>query len=389
MIRLTDDDATIQGNLMPYRTVRFSPDASLSVQPSIIGAGRKLVCSAAKSSLKLALLCSLVVAAYDTAAACEPEVDATGTEQIVATASKLTGSFDDRSTIVHDFDSAKRAVWSNLPASFLSRPGVRLGDMDDEQLGYAFAFLDTALGNCGMEMVKGILGAEEVLSTRQRARRLGWSADNYWLAIYGKPSVAEAWAWGFGGHHLAINATMDSGRMYLSPTFLGIEPAYYRNPDGAELRPFGDIVSLTAELLETLEANRLEESRIRSRPRELHAGAGKDGYVPPLEGGKVNLWNESEQSLLLQLVGKWVNMMPPEFARQRMDEIKTGAGNLHFAWQGSQTASERLYFRVQSASDELLLEFSMQGGVGARDEEGHYHSIYRDPSNEYGRSGAD
>ena len=47
---------------------------------------------------------------------------------------------------------------------------------------------------------------------------------------------------------------------------------------------------------------------------------------------------------------------------------------------GDIDGSGPIYYRIQGPS--LIIEFSTQGDVGS--DAGHYHSVYRDPTNEYG-----
>ena len=54
---------------------------------------------------------------------------------------------------------------------------------------------------------------------------------------------------------------------------------------------------------------------------------------------------------------------------------------MRFAWHGPADGSGAIYYRIQGPT--LLIEFSAQGALGAAG--GHYHSIYRNPTNEYGR----
>ena len=68
---------------------------------------------------------------------------------------------------------------------------------------------------------------------------------------------------------------------------------------------------------------------VRSRPRELYAGAGSDGVIPALEA------------------------------------------------RSTRPAPSTTGYRVT-----LIVEFATRGGVGTGG--GHYHSIYRNPANEYG-----
>ena len=110
-------------------------------------------------------------------------------------------------------NSPLRANWSNLPAGMLrfARNGVRFGDLSGPQRAAMFDFLAAALSAHGDTLVAGLLAAESVLSKAPRAARLGWSADNYWLAFFGEPAEAPSWSWQFGGHHLALNVSVHDG----------------------------------------------------------------------------------------------------------------------------------------------------------------------------------
>jgi len=332
------------------------------------------------------MLCASLLLLAGAAEACEQDASMSGGREIAAAAEELlrTLSADERTRAAFALDAAERAAWTNLPARFLARPGIRLGDLDAAKRAAVSGFLGTALSRCGMLAVDGILGAEAVLSTKPQAERLGWTDDNYWLAFYGTPSEAEPWAWGFGGHHLALNVTLAGERMSLSPSFVGIEPARYRNEQGARAAPLDRIPDRIAALLAALDTERREESRLPKRPKDILAGAGKDAFIPELPPGRAGLWSGAERELLFALIGEWVTLMPPGPAGRRMAEIRADADALYFGWRETSAAAGDLYIRIQSASDTLLIEFAMNGGLGTPDESGHYHSIYRNPSNEYG-----
>ena len=95
-------------------------------------------------------------------------------------------------------------------------------------------------------------------------------------------------------------------------------------------------------------------------------------------------WPAERQRQLLDLIGVWVGVMPPEAAERRMAEIEAELSDVRFAWNGRTDGSGSIYYRIQGPT--LLIEFSTRGSVGA--EAGHYHSIYRNRTNEYGRGGA-
>jgi len=341
---------------------------------------------APRTCRRTGILCTGLILLAGAAAACEQDMSLSGSAEIAAAAEELLQalSAEERAKATFALDAAERAAWTNLPARFLVRPGIRLGDLNNAKRNAVSEFLGTALSRCGVLAVEGILGAEAVLSTKRQAERFGWTDDNFWLAVYGTPSETEPWAWGFGGHHLALNATLAAGRMALSPSFVGIEPARYRNEQGKHVAPLDAAPNRIAELLAALDAARLEESRLSDRPNDILAGADKDGLIPELPPGRVGAWRGSEQDLLLAVIGEWVNLMPPGLAAPRMAEVRADAESLRFGWHETSATAGDLYVRIQSAADSLLIEFSMNGGRETSDESGHYHSIYRNPSDEYG-----
>ena len=135
------------------------------------------------------------------------------------------------------FDSPLRPNWSNLPPGMtrFERNGVRIGDLDAVQTALMHEFLRVALSPDGYAKVVGIVGAEDALAATS-SRQL--SADNYWLAFFGEPSLESPWGWQFGGHHLAVNVTVIDGRSYLSPTLVAIQPATYE-AEGVTVTPLG------------------------------------------------------------------------------------------------------------------------------------------------------
>ena len=282
-------------------------------------------------------------------------------------------------------DSPLIANWSNLPTRILrfERNGVRVGDLRDTQLTALWDFLSAALSPEGVELVLGVIAAEGVLSDAPRTARFGWSPDNYWLAFFGEPSADRDWRWQFGGHHLAINVAVTGGVMSMSPTFIGIEPAAF-DVDGSEVAPLQDRVSLAVALMEALPDEQRDDAIVRRRPREVYAGPGRDGEIPPVEGSLVSSWPAESQRQLLELIALWVGVLKIGVAERRIAEIESALPDMRFAWNGRTDGSRSVYYRIQGPN--LIIEFSTEGSVGA--DGGHYHSIYRNPTNEYGEAQA-
>lgn len=109
-------------------------------------------------------------------------------------------------------------------------------------------------------------------------------------------------------------------------------------------------------------------------------GAGNDGVVPQPEGIVASDLTAEQQAMLLDLIGQWVNNFPASAAATRLAAIEADFGNTTFAWTGNTDTGDNIYYRIQGPT--LLIEFEVEGNLGA--DGGHLHSIYRDPTNEYG-----
>ena len=289
---------------------------------------------------------------------------------------------DQRSEALLAFDSPLRPNWSNLPPGMtgFELNGVRISDLDAPQTELMHDFLRAALSPEGYVKVVGIVGAEDALAASS-GRQL--SADNYWLAFFGEPSVDAPWGWQFGGHHLALNVTVIDGRSYLSPTLIAIQPATYVS-EGVTVAPLAGEVQAGLALMHALDDAQRAAARVQ-RPNELWAGAGNDGLIPPLEGSRVSSWSEAQQALLLDAVALWVGLLPAASAEERMSEIATELAETTFAWHGDIDAARPIYYRIQGPT--LIIEFATQSSQ--RGDRAHYHSIYRNPTNEYGAAALD
>jgi hypothetical protein len=79
---------------------------------------------------------------------------------------------------------------------------------------------------------------------------------------------------------------------------------------------------------------------------------------------------------LMEIVREWAGIAHDSFAGPRLDEIRTNLPQTYFAWSGPTIPGSAAYFRVQGPT--LVIEFAPQRDVD------HIHTIYRDPTNDYG-----
>ena len=309
-----------------------------------------------------------------------------GKENVVAIAAGANAFLNlltesERSSIVYALDDPKRSNWSNLPAGLVrfDRNGIRIGDLNNDQTTALHEFLALSLSADGYRTVMEVVGADGVLAQSSNSRRLRFGADNYWLAFFGQPSATEPWGWQFGGHHLAFNVAVGAEHLTMSPTFIGVEPATYATGSQTSA-PLEEELQAGLMLINSLAEDQQNASKVRRRPQETYTGAGKDGVIPNFEGSRVSIWSPGQQQSLLETVALWVGMMPNHSASLRLAEIESDLDETYFAWNGNLDGSGSIYYRIQGP--QLIIEFSTQGRVAASG--GHYHSVYRDPTNEYG-----
>ena len=287
----------------------------------------------------------------------------------------------ERSSIVYALDDPKRSNWSNLPAGLVrfDRNGIRIGDLNNDQTTALNEFLALSLSADGYRTVMEVVGADGVLAQSSNSRRMQFGADNYWLAFLGQPSATEPWGWQFGGHHLAFNVAVAAEHLTMSPTFIGVEPASYAT-GSQTAAPMEEELQAGLMLINSLAEDQQTAAKVRRRPQETYTGAGKDGVIRNLEGSRVSVWSPGQQQSLLETVALWLGMMPNHRASLRLAEIESDLDETYFAWNGNLDGSGSIYYRIQGP--QLIIEFSTQGRVAASG--GHYHSVYRDPTNEYG-----
>jgi hypothetical protein len=302
------------------------------------------------------------------------------TTKAVAAAKTFLDSLDakERARAGFDFDSKKKAGWSNLPVTMVPRNGVRLGDLTKAQRNAAMDLLAAVLSKEGNQKVIDIMNADEQLAKGKGGKggKTIFGNDNYFLAIFGTPSVKEPWMVQFGGHHLGLNVTVVQKSFVLTPTHTGTQPASFKR-DGNTVRPLGGENDKAFKLLAALDDKQKAQAVLKDKPGNLVLGPGQDGKVIKAEGIKGSALTAAQQALLLDVIGEWINMVPGDVATARMAEIKTDIGDTYFAWMGPTTAGSAVYYRIQGPT--LVIEYAPQGSTD------HIHTVVRDPTNDYGQ----
>jgi hypothetical protein len=95
--------------------------------------------------------------------------------------------------------------------------------------------------------------------------------------------------------------------------------------------------------------------------------------------------NEKQKAMLLELIAEWSGIVHDSAAASRIGEIRAGLNDTWFAWSGPTSAAPgrniTAYYRIQGPN--LVIEYAPQPLGG--DPSMHVHTMYRDPTNDYGR----
>jgi len=302
------------------------------------------------------------------------------TSQAAAAAEDFLATLDDaqRAEATFDFDDELKSNWTNVPTSDEERNGVPFGDMTEEQQQATMAILEAAMSEEGYEKAVGIMEGDEALAGEGGGGQFG--IDHFVAGIFGTPSETDPWMLQLAGHHLVLNLTVAGEDNVLTPSFVGVQPSEFEL-DGETVRPMGDENDKAFELINALDEDQQEEATLDYELSDVVLGPGEDGRTLEPEGILASDLDAGQQALLLSLVGEWVGLVNDETAATRMSEIEDSLAETYIAWSGPTTNGETTYYRITGPT--LHIEFSHQaqpapGGIL------HVHSIYRDPTNEYG-----
>lgn len=302
---------------------------------------------------------------------------------IVAAGQALDAALGDEQTanLYFAFDNAEqRANWSNLPTSMVSRAGVRMGDLNDEQEAAVWTFLGTILSKDGLEKIQGIVAGDEYLQQQGGGGgRPTFGEDEFYLSILGQISKTEPWIVQFGGHHLGINVFIKGDEGVLTPTLTCTQPARF-TLDGKDYEPMAGEINQALKVAQSLSNAQRDDAVLGSEFRDMILGPGQDGRTLAPEGVQVSTFSADQKALLMDLISEWAGIVHKSAATKKMKEIENNLNETWFAWSGPIEEGEPAYFRIQGPT--LHIELAPQNLGG--DPTQHIHSIYRDPTNDYG-----
>ena len=389
------------------------------------------LCSVSLCSFSLASVEGAKAPASVTASTATDSRSANQTTKVVAAANTFLATLSDaqKKAVLFDWtDDAQRAHWSPLPEGFFNRAGVRWGELNAEQRGALMELLGTVLSTDGLEMVKNQMNADDVwkatggtLNVPPSTAALAFSndlppvgppgggqppaggprnagsgsggpggslpetnfgSDYYSVSFVGTPSTTSPWTLQYGGHHLGINATVVGPNLTLAPSLTGGEPirATVMGKTFMVVPQVPREMKDAFAMLGSLNAEQRSRAVISTQRIDLVLGPGHDNQTLQPEGLPGSAMSASQKTQLLALIEDRLGALNAEALAPKLKVIEKNLNETYFAWYGPTSAGSAAYYRVTGPS--VIIEFSPQ--TLGNDPANHLHSLYRDPTNDYG-----
>jgi hypothetical protein len=285
----------------------------------------------------------------------------------------------------YPFDDPQRSEWFYTPNI---QAGLTLADMTATQQRATHRLVATALSDRGYAVLAAVMGLENLIDAEE-----GWTGSYYglppdsrrrdpqlyFLAVFGDPA-GPVWGWRFGGHHVSINYTVVEGRIAAGPIFLGARPAVTVTGANSTLRPLANEADLAEELVRSLDADQRADAVVAPEaPADIlqtnRASVPTGRWTPP--GLAAKAMTDPQRAVLSGLIRQYAERLPAALAEDVLARVADPAqAEAYFAWAGD-PADQAHYYRVQA--DRLLIEYD-----NTQDGANHAHSVWRDPTLDFG-----
>lgn len=310
----------------------------------------------------------------------KPKVEERTPEARAEAARKFIDTLDEgqKKRVSLQLDDPERRKWTNLPAAE-DAGGLRLGNCEPQQVEAFCQMMATLLSEQGYAKMCNIMLADDQLIKGGRARP-GLGTEYFAVVLFGEPSATKPWGFQLDGHHVGFNLAIEGEKLTMSPSFIGTQPEAFHLAD-KKVRPLAGEIDGAFALINSLDAELQKQAIVDPKRGNLRSGPGTDGQVPEPLGVSCAGFTEAQQESLLKLIAQWVNDLPPDQAKLRMEQLREEVDQMHFAWHGPTKLKSDVSYAIQGPS--LIIEYTCQDLGGNPPD--HLHTMYRDPTNEYGK----
>ena len=314
---------------------------------------------------------------------------------------------DQRARVLLPQDDPSRTHWNFLPES--GRHGLPLGELNRGSELLAHRLIAESMSIPAYARVVQVMANEHVLRELNQPifghiAPTFRDARGYFLTFFGQPQPDTTWGWRLVGHHVSINVTVIDGDLVsATPFLLGAEPAQF-----GPFRILGEEEDAAFVLLDSLTDSQQQEAVIHPKPPAdfvtrtvatigdveypaYHGVGRRDAMITDEDrkalayfrqhprGVRAGDLSSTQRGHFDKLLARFVERARPGLVGFEMDRIAASGGveELHFAWAGGTSIDQPHYFRIQGPA--TLVEFD-----NAEDNANHVHSVWRDPSNDFG-----
>ena len=247
--------------------------------------------------------------------------DASSAHQMTEAARALLAVLDDsqlKATLLA-LDDEQRSHWSNVPYASHHRPGLRLGNLDREEMLRVHDLLRASLSSQGYQKAAGVMRLDDINRAQQiaglapnatafqKAQAEGFGSDNYFVSFFGDPRRDARWGWLLQGHHLAVSFTVADGKTAFLPMFVGATPLSVAEDVETGWSALAQEVTRGVELVTALtESQRKVAISPAAVPEDVLNGVGNKDRFTPAEGLRAADMTPEQRRLLRALVEEYV-----------------------------------------------------------------------------------
>ncbi len=290
-------------------------------------------------------------------------------------------SAEQKSTAALAFEEdEERRNWHYTP---VERKGLMLKDMEGWQAELAHRLLGTGLSGSGMHRARTIIDLEPILGEMEGPGGK-WRRDpeRYYVSIFGTPGD-ERWGWRFEGHHVSVNYTIVDGELIgPNPVFLGANPAKVLHGKSEGVRALKEEEDVARDLLASLDGDQKKVAVVSAEaPADMltkNAPRVTSELDSEPEGLSAGDMGDAQRTTLNELIEVYVGRLPDALASDEKARVAaTDAGDIHFAWAGSEDRGQGHYYRVLAPT--FLAEYDC-----TQNDANHIHAVWRDLVNDFG-----
>ncbi len=279
---------------------------------------------------------------------------------------------------VFPFDEMNRYDWHFVPATTVTRNGIAVKDLNNNQKDNLYTLMQIYLSKEGYTKTKNIMSLEYLLKELE-PENTSRVPENYFVAFYGKPGKDSVWGWKFGGHHIALNFTIVNDQFSFAPFFFGANPAQVKDGPKKGLRILRYEEDLGFVLINSLTPEQKVKAIFQLKAFDEIVTTNK-AHVAPLNpvGIFASEMTPQQKITLNKLIAAYLFSMPSDIAKTRMKKITAEDMNaIRFGWAGGTVSGQPHYYRVQGAT--FLIEFD-----NTQNNANHIHTVWRDFNGDFG-----